>query len=364
MERTGIADLPLHRGRVPPWLFQRMARLGGAILEALLLEEGSEGALRRLSDPFWFQALGALLGMDWHSSGVTTTVLAALKQGFSSRAGAYGFFLCGGKGKHGLNTPTEIRTIAERVGVDGEELVRISRLTARVDTRLLQDGHDLYHHTLIFDGAGRWAVIQQGLAPDAGTARRYHWLGERVRHFCETPHTGIEGSPRSFVLDLTARESRENRKGILELFSLPLPSLLRELHHLPHLKLPGHHAIFLQDLDPRRLKSILLETYTHPPQGLEDLLLRTGIGPRTVRALSLLSELLYGAPPSFRDPARFAFAHGGKDGHPYPVDRPTYEDTLASLERALARARLGDRACFEALRRLSRGMSVPRSSLF
>lgn len=352
MHRTGIADLPLHGGKVPPWLYQRMARLGALLFEAVVHLEGTGGAIRRLADPFWFQALGALLGMDWHSSGVTTTLLGSLKQGWQERAQAYGLFICGGKGKHGLATPQEICEVAQRTGVDGEHLIFLSRMTARVDSRLLQDGYTLYHHSIVFDLSGNWAVIEQGLQPEKGTARRYHWLGEKVSCFWESPHTGVSGFPQEWVLDLTAPASRANRSGILELFTLPLSTLLGELRRLPYLRLPSHHAIFVENLDQKRLHKVLLKTYENIPQDFRSLIMAQGVGPKTFRALSLVAELLYGHPPSFRDPARFAYAHGGKDGHPYPFDRRTYEDTILTLERAVEKARLGEKERLFALRRL------------
>jgi hypothetical protein len=352
MRRSGVADLPLHDGRAPSWLYERMAYLGRLILQALIEEEGTEGVLRRFADPFWFQSLGALLGMDWHSSGVTTTLLGALKEGFSPLAREYGLFICGGKGGRGLKTPEEIAYHAERIGIEGSTLVEVCRLVARVDSRFLQDGYDLYHHCLIFDRKGNWAVIQQGMNPSSRLARRYHWLSFGLRSFWEEPHSGIEGTRERWVMDLTSRHSQKNLQGILELFQFPAHQVACELNRLPYLRLPHHHAIFVRRIDPRRLNTILLKTYENPPQAIDDLLRKDGLGPRTLRALSLLSELLFGAPPSFRDPARFAFAHGGKDGHPYPVDLATYDRTIATLKGAVMRAKMGRTEKLELLRRL------------
>jgi hypothetical protein len=329
-----------------------MGYLGRFILSALIEEEGTEGVLRRFGDPFWFQSLGAFLGMDWHSSGVTTTLLGALKEGFSPLSREYGLFICGGKGGRGRKTPEEIARNAEKIGIEGDPLMEASRLVARVDSRFLQDGYDLYHHTLIFDRKGNWAVVQQGMNPSSRMARRYHWLSFGLRSFWEEPHSGIEGTKESWVLDLTSRHSQKNLEGMIQLFQLPDRLLAREIARLPYLRLPSHHAIFVQRIDPRRLNTILLKTYEVPPCEIRDLLLKDRLGPKSLRALSLLSELIFGAPPSFRDPARFAFAHGGKDGHPYPLDFATYDKTIATFKRALERARVERRERIELLRRL------------
>lgn len=353
MRRTGTADLPLHRGKVPPWLFQRMVRLARALMLALVEDFGPHEALRRLADPFWFQAFGCLLGFDWHSSGLTTTVCGALKAGLEGLEGDTGLYVAGGKGALSRRTPQEILLAGERLGRDFSPLVRASRLSAKVDNTALQDGHTLYHHTFLFTADGAWAVVQQGMDPQRRTARRYHWLGEKVQDFAREPHTGVVGVQREGVLNLVAEEAEGHRRAILHLVrEEPAPVILRTLERARHLRLPHRHHLEEADLPPRSLERVLLTAYERPPRDFADLLALEGLGPRALRALSLTAELLYGEPPSHRDPALYAFAHGGKDGHPYPVDRATYDRTLAFLEDALRRARLGDRERLEALRRL------------
>ncbi|ACX52180.1 protein of unknown function DUF763 [Ammonifex degensii KC4] len=356
--RTGITNLPLHHGRCPPWLFEKMVELARAIVELLVLEEGAEGVLRRLSDPFWFQSLGCVLGFDWHSSGVTTTVCGALKEALRHREGELGLFVCGGKGTAGFKTPEEICRHAERYSlkVDPEKLVRASRLAAKIDQSALQDGYELYHHTFFFTSSGEWAVVQQGMNTERREARRYHWLSFACPDFAEEPHAAICSERREeFVLNLVARESRTARDLLPEIAREQPEKLVKWLSGLKEkvLDLPRRHQLWLSDLNPRRLKTVFLHTYERLPADFLSLLETPGIGAQGLRALSLIAELVYGTPLSYCDPARFAFAHGGKDGHPYPVDRVTMVHSIQVLSRAVERAKLGINDKREALRRLA-----------
>ncbi|QJA05542.1 DUF763 domain-containing protein [Thermosulfurimonas marina] len=356
MRRTGVADLPLHGGRAPRWLFERMVRLARALSLVILEEFGRREFLRRLSDPFWFQALGCLLGFDWHSSGLTTTVCGALKEALRPLSLEVGVFVCGGKARASLRTPEEILSAAERAGLpeDFRDFVDLSRLTAKVDNTALQDGYQLYHHVFIFTVEGDWTVIQQGLNEASGFARRYHWFSGGLSDLVEAPHSGIVAARKEAeVLDLTARKSRAVREGLCALLREPPEKLLREMERLPRLGLPSRHSLTERDLHPRGLEKVLLKAYEKPPRDFRELLLLKGMGPRSLRALTLTAELLYNVRASREDPARYAFAHGGKDGHPFPVDRRTYEDTVAFLEETLRRARLGERERLSALKRLA-----------
>ncbi|MDQ7850598.1 MAG: DUF763 domain-containing protein [Armatimonadota bacterium] len=361
MRRTGTATLPLHGGRAPRWLFARMVRLARAVVEALVEDAGPAGVLRRLADPFWFQAFGCLLGFDWHSSGVTTTVCGALKEGLKGTEGTLGLLVAGGKGAASRHTPWELSAYGERFGLDPAPLVYASRLAAKVDNNALQDGYQLYHHTFFLTREGAWGVVQQGMRPADRTARRYHWLGEAVQSFVCEPHAAICCDHTGPVLNLVAAESAAARSAITTLASEPPQRLLAELARIrspaaelptPDLRLPVHHAVEWTDIHPERLAGALLRTYQAQASTFEALLGLPGVGARTLRALALLSEVLAGAPPSWRDPARFAFAHGGKDGHPFPVDRTTYDRTIALLEDAVRRARLGEPERLGAIRRL------------
>lgn len=352
-QRTGVASLPLHHGKAPPWLFQRMVKLSRAVAIAIVEEYGPGELLRRLSDPFWFQALGCLLGFDWHSSGLTTTVCGALKEAVRGLEDELGLYIAGGKGATSRRTPSEIEAAGERLGADLSRLVYASRMAAKVDNTALQDGYQLYHHTFLFTSQGRWAVVQQGMNPETRYARRYHWLGERVSDFVCEPHSAICSQGRGEVLNLVARESDAARTTITAIATEEPPGkVVRDLERLKELSLPQRHHILLQDIHPQRIEKVLLTTYERKPRDFEALLALQGVGPKTLRALSLVSEIIYGAPTSLRDPAIYSFAHGGKDGHPYRVDRKTYDATIGFLTQALERARLGDRERVEALRRL------------
>ena len=349
--RTGSADLPLHGGRVPAWLAQRMAKLGTVIVEALVLHEGPHGVLRRLAHPFWFQALGCVLGMDWHSSGITTSVLGALKRGLAGREDELGLTVCGGRGRHSRKTPGELIALGDRTGLDGASLARTSRLVAKVDSAAVQDGFSLYLHGFVVARDGSWAVVQQGMKPEARTARRYHWLSETVRSFVEEPHAAIEGEPQGSIVNLTDRRAAASRSAQVELATRP-DELVRELRRIPRLQLPAHHDVRPTDVFLRRVHATLAAAAEQGPRDFPELLLQRGVGARTVQALAAVAEVVHGAPCRFTDPARFSLAHGGKDGHPYPVPLRVYDQTISVLKRAVAQARLGRDEKLQALRRL------------
>src|SRR5438045_4667103 len=349
MGRTGSALLPLHGGRVPDWLASRMARLGAVIVEALVLEEGAHGVLRRLAHPFWFQALGCVMGMDWHSSGITTSVLGALKRGLLGREHELGLTVCGGRGRHSRKTPGELVQFGERTGVDGAARARTSRLVAKVDSALVQDGFDLYLHGFVVANDGAWTVVQQGMNTDLRQARRYHWLSEGVRSFVEEPHAAIEGRPGAAILNLTDRRAGASREATLELSREPE----RVLRELPRLQLPAHHEVRRSDVFIRRLHGTLAAAREAAPRDFPELLLQPGVGARTVEALAAVAEVLHGAPCRFADPARFSLAHGGKDGHPFPVPLKVYDRTIGVLKQAVSAAKLGQTEKLDAIRRLN-----------
>jgi hypothetical protein len=348
-QRTGIANLPLHYGKVPPWLFGRMCQI--AIVT--VTEFGTGEMLRRLSDPFWFQAFGCVLGYDWHSSGVTTTVCGALKEGMRGLERELGLFVAGGKGRTSRKTPTEIENTGHLLKVNPSSLVYASRMSAKVDNSALQDGYQLYHHSFVFTQDGSWAVIQQGMNEDNRYARRYHWLGEKVSDFVCEPETAICSQTRGEALNLVALESTKVRDVIARVAAEEKPNkIVSQLNRLKTLNLPQRPYISLEDIHPDRLSKIFLTAYEHKPENFESLLALEGVGAKTLRALSLISELVYETPVSLRDPASYSFAHGGKDGHPYPVDRKTYDSSIQFLARAVEKAKIGDREKLEAFRRL------------
>ncbi len=351
--RTGTARLPLHTGRAPRWLFERMVRLAREIVRLLVEEHGPDEVLRRLSDPFWFQALGCVLGFDWHSSGVTTTVCGALKEALRPTGGDLGLFVAGGKGRASRRTPKEIETACEAPGLDAAPLVRASRMSAKVDSAAVQDDHQIYHHAFFFTARGSWCVVQQGMCAEARTARRYHWLGEGVRAFDEEPHAAVCAQGPRPTLNLVARESGGARDASVELCRSP-EVVLDAVARARELRMPARHLVSLADVDPRYLRRILLETYERAPGDFETLLGLPGVGAKTLRALALTAELVYGTPASTRDPARFSFAHGGKDRTPFPVDRETYDRTIELLRRAVDRSRVDRSDKVKALRRLAR----------
>lgn len=350
--RTGNVDLPLHSGECPRWLFERMARLSRSILMLLVREEGAAGVLKRLADPFWFQALGCVLGFDWHSSGLTTTVCGALKEALRGHEGELGLFIAGGKGKTALKTPQQIIAYGEKFGLPNfiQNLIYASKMSAKVDNTAIQDGYQLYHHTFIFSAKGEWAVVQQGMNPGAKRARRYHWLGEKISSFVVEPHSAICCDHREKqVLNLVAASSEASRQAISGLACSNPEKVVKEYTKLV---LPSRHSLFMEHLRPESLQRVLLQTYERQPADFEAVLSIPGIGPKTIRALSLIAELLYGTRPSYQDPAKFSFAHGGKDGYPYPVDRRLYDRTIAILEQAIKEAKIGREEKLEAFKRL------------
>jgi len=338
--KTGTANLPLHYGSAPRWLFSRMKQLAEEIVQVIVLEYGPAGLLKHLSDPFWFQALGCVLGFDWHSSGLTTTTCGAIKEGVKGQEEELGLFVAGGKGSTSRKTPAEIVAWGEQTGIDAESLVYSSRTAAKVDSAAVQDGYQIYHHVFFFDAAGNWAVVQQGMNIGTKMARRYHWLSMDVKDFVCEPHAAICCDRRGLTLNLVARESEETRRASAKIARQRPQQLVSELYHLKTLALPRRHDVMLADIDPGRLARIFLKTYQAQPEGFESLLTLKGVGAKTLRALSLISELVYGKPPSFDDPARYSFAHGGKDGTPYPVDRDLYDSSIELLGRAIRRAKL------------------------
>jgi hypothetical protein len=352
--RTGYASLPLHGGKAPAWLFSRMVRLSREILTHIVEEYGSREVLRRLSDPFWFQAFGCVLGFDWHSSGVTTTVCGAVKESLRTTGEEWGLFAAGGKGGASRKCPAQIALACDAVGRDSAGLVHASRTAAKVDSAAVQDGYQLYHHVFLFTAAGDWAVVQQGMNDTNSTARRYHWLSERVTSFVEEPHTAVCCDVRGETLNLVAAENGPVRSACAELAARPPEHTLSVVERLPELRLPRRHALFPElDVDTRHLHKILVRTYERAPADFEALLGVEGVGPKTLRALTLASELIYGTSASTRDPARFAFAVGGKDGIPYPVDRPVYDETIAILGRAVDRSKVDRSERVKALKRLA-----------
>jgi hypothetical protein len=340
--RTGIANLPLHYGKAPRWLFDRMVPLAREITIAIVSDFSPEEMLRRLSHPYWFQAFGCVLGFDWHSSGVTTTLCGALKEGIKGIERDLGLFVAGGKGKTSRKTPSEIETWGEKISLDPAPLVYASRMSAKVDSAAVQDGYQLYHHTFLFTSRGSWTVVQQGMNETNRYARRYHWLGETVTDFVNEPHAAILSENRGEALNLVASESQPARTTITSIATEEPPEkVLAELKRLKTLSLPARHQILTTDLHPDSLSKIILSAYERQPKDFEQLLGLSGVGAKTIRALSLISELIHGVAPSYRDPARYSFAHGGKDGIPYPVDRKTYDQSIELLSKAINRTRLG-----------------------
>jgi hypothetical protein len=352
-QRTGVANLPLHYGKVPPWLFGRMSQLAREITIATVAEFGTGEMLRRLSDPYWFQAFGCVLGYDWHSSGVTTTVCGALKEGLRGLENELGLFVAGGKGRTSRKTPAEIENAGHLLKVNPSSLVYASRMSAKVDNSALQDGYQLYHHNFFFTREGSWAVIQQGMNEANRYARRYHWLGEKVSDFVCEPEAAICAQTRGEALNLVATESAEARDVITQVAAEEKPDkIVSQLNKLKTLTLPQRAYISLEDIHPDRLSKIFLSAYERKPENFESLLALEGMGPKSLRALSLISELVYDTPVSLRDPASYSFAHGGKDGYPYPVDRKTYDNSIQFLTQALKKAKIGDSEKLEAFRRL------------
>lgn len=391
-KRTGVADLPLHTGTVPRWLADRMRDLGRLIAESIVENYGKKEFLVRLSDPLWFQSFGAVMGMDWHSSGITTSVMYALKRGLNPIARDLGIYVCGGRGKFSRETPTELLQIADQTGVDGNYLKRTSSLCAKVDNTAVQDGFQLYQHNFIVTDEGDWAVVQQGMNTDARAARRYHWCSSNLRSFVEEPHAGVVGENRGQILNLTHQEAGITRNSILELTHENPDRMMREIRQMvtpsssmvvsPQMDLfapivapdgtpvrlgsrdpivanssrdcimPSRHEVRAEDVDLKRLGGVLATAYESDPKDFESLLLTPGLGPRTLQSLTLVSEVINGTPSRFRDPARYSFAHGGKDGHPFPVPTRVYDESIRVLKGAIEKAKIGDRDKMDCLNRL------------
>ena len=374
---SGHADLPLHTGTVPRWLADRMMVLGTLITESLVENFGPEEVLVRLSDPLWFQSFGAVMGMDWHSSGITTSVMYALKRGLNPRAKELGIYVCGGRGKYSRMTPDELLQIAEKEGLNGDELVRDSKLVAKVDNNAVQDGFQLYQHNFILTRSGQWAVVQQGMNGAEKKARRYHWCSSDLRSFVEEPHTAVVGDNRGKILNLTDKQADSARSSILEMSHESPERMLKEITQIgkpasqmilmqggqaslfPELdtpprsiEMPAHHEVLEQDVDLKRLGGVLATAYESQPKDFESLLLTPGLGPRTLQSLALVSEVIYGTPSRFTDPARFSFAHGGKDGHPFPVPLKIYDESIRVLRDSIEKSKLGYKDKSDCIRRL------------
>jgi hypothetical protein len=369
--RAGSADLPLHGGHVPKWLADRMTRLAAVMAQAIVHHYGRDEFLRRLAHPFWFQSFGTVMGMDWHSSGITTSVIGALRRGLAPLAGELGIHVCGGRGRHSRQTPHELVAIGERTGFDGERLAQASRLVAKVDSAAVQDGFDLYLHGFIVTDDGHWVVVQQGMNGERRQARRYHWLSEGLTSFVDEPHSAIEGPRQGDIINLTDHRASASRRAQLDLLHDLGPDRIvrevavleahgrkadppggREQPLLPHLVMPEHHEVRASDVVIRRLHGALAAAADAGARDFADLLLVAGIGARTVRALALVAEVIHGAPCRFSDPARFSYAHGGKDGHPFPVPLRVYDETIKVLKAAVRSARLGAAEELAALQRL------------
>jgi uncharacterized protein len=376
-QRTGSANLPLHGGQVPAWLSVRMAALGRVIVEAVVHHYGRDELLRRLANPFWFQAFGAVMGMDWHSSGITTSVIGALKRGLAPVQTELGLFVCGGKGVHSRRTPAELVQMGERTGVDANVLVRASRLVAKIDSAAVQDGYDLYLHGFFATIDGRWCVVQQGMSEQRREARRYHWQSEKLPGFFDSPHAAIDGRNVGPIINLADKAGERNRSAELELLRAGPDHAIRVLRRLAarqhrtldlfdpeeaavsalqepsaHLSLPSHHELRASDIDLKRLHGTLAAAAERGPADFAELLLTPGVGARTVASLAFVAEVLHGAPYRFSDPARFSLAHGGKDGHPFPVPLKVYDETIRLLKRAVSNAKLGRSETLAALQRL------------
>jgi hypothetical protein len=359
VKRSGVADLPLHGGRVPPWLATRMTTLGTAISESVIHHYGQSALLSRLSDPFWFQALGSVMGMDWHSSGITTSVLGALKRGLNPRAHELGIHICGGRGRHSRNTPEELKAIAERTGLDGDALVRTSRLAAKVDNNAIADGFQIYLHGFFLTRDGEWSIVQQGMNEQSRLARRYHWHSATVRDFTCEPHTAIVGPPSPgatagqapLIQNLVDERAKPAQDALLTIAS---DAPQRTLSEVMKMRLPSHHDVRATDVDLKRLGAVLAVSHERKLRDFASLLLVENLGPRTLQSLALIAEVIHGTPTRFTDPARFSFAHGGKDSHPFPVPLKTYDESISVLRRSLDAAKVGDTDKMDGMKRLDK----------
>ncbi|MGI5940599.1 MAG: DUF763 domain-containing protein [Thermoleophilia bacterium] len=356
MIKTGTASLPLHSGKAPAWLFARMRLLAREVTLAVASEYGPGEMLKRLSDPAWFQAFGALLGFDWHSSGITTTVCGALKDGLRGLEHESGLIVAGGKGSVSRKTPVEIEAAAHTgtLSVDPAGLVYASRMAAKVDSAGLQDGYQIYHHSFFCTKDGRWAVVQQGMNGQTHKARRYHWLSDSINDYVVEPHQAVASeAPGTHILNMVATKSLPTQVVVTQLSREDPQHTLDRLFRLKELAMPARHAVELRDIHPDNLRKIFLSTYTRQPETFETLLSMPGVGPKTIRALTLIAELIYDTPASRSDPALFSYAHGGKDGFPYPVDCETYDRNIDMLSKAVRQAKLGRSERLDALRRLA-----------
>ncbi|MBI9108041.1 MAG: DUF763 domain-containing protein [Spirochaetales bacterium] len=357
MKRSGSADLPLHYGTIPPWLADRMMKLGTAMVEAVIADAGTDEVLRRLSDPCWFQAFGAVLGMDWHSSGITTSVMRAIQRGINPRSKELGLAVLGGRGKYSRQTPQELIEYSMKTGLSGDELTRVSRLTAKIDNSCLQDGFQIYLHNFIITEDGKWAVVQQGMNKQTGTARRYHWHSEGLRSFFDDPHAAVVGPFQGELVNLSDSRAEQNRSGILEFMNEYPERQQRELDSLlrsRRIVLPSHHEVKPEDVISKRLGAVLSAAWDKNFSDFSEALLMQGVGPRTVQSLALVSEVIYGGPSRFTDPARFSFAHGGKDGHPAPVPLKVYDKSISVVKRALEDAKTDKAGKLSGIKNLDR----------
>lgn len=350
MAANRYADLPLHYGRVPPWLAERMCKLGGAITEAIILEYNKAEFLKRLSDPLWFQALGAVLGMDWHSSGITTSVMGALKKAINSRSRELGIYICGGRGKHSRQTPNELLKVAGETGLNGDDLVRSSKLAAKVDNTAIQDGFQLYLHNFILTSEGEWAIVQQGLNDASGMARRYHWHSTQFQSYLKSPHVGVTGVNQGLILNLAHEQADVTRSGIVKIAEEHPDKMMTEVRKII---MPRHHDVRSEDVNLKRLGAILTLAHEKELTDFESLLLLEGVGPRAIQSLTLVSEVIHGTPSRFTDPARFSFAHGGKDGHPFPVPLKVYDETINVLKTSIEKAKIESSDKLKAIKQLS-----------
>jgi hypothetical protein len=359
MQRIGHLDLPLHYGKMPKWLFEKMKVLAREISEIIIIEFGKDYLLERLADPHWFQSFGCVLGFDWHSSGLTTTVCGALKEAFRDLRD-YGIYVCGGKGTTSRKTPQEIEEIGNRLGRNSKDLIYASKIVAKVDNNALQDGFNLYHHSFIFTNEFSWVVIQQGMSQIGNWARRYHWYSKDVNSFVREPHKGIVSDTYFLTLNMVDNQKDKLRSLVSEISQRKPEKNLKELLSLKDgiEKLPQRHRIFLNDINPKYLGKIFLKTYQERPSDFESLLCLEGVGAKTIRALALICDLIYGESISFRDPARFSFAHGGKDGHPYKIRSKDYQNSIQILNRIISKAKIEHSDKIKVLRRLHKFYSL------
>lgn len=350
MKRSGAADLTIYGGAIPTWLFDRMTQLCLPVVESIVAEYGQKEFLRRLSDPFWFQSFGAVIGMDWNSSGVTTAVMAALKKSLNPHSKELGLYVCGGKGKQSLKTPNELISVGNRTGLDGDYLSRCSKLSAKVDNTAVQDGYQLYLHSFVVSDKGDWSVIQQGMKSDnSASARRYHWNSGNIKSFVEEPHTAICGENGGEILNLVDKNALPTQEGIMAIAKEDVMKILQEI---PYMKLPTYCDVRSGDVDLKRLGSVLWLAQETETNNFEDLLLLKGLGPRTVQSLALVSEVIHGTPSRFSDPARFSFAHGGKNSKPFPVPTHVYDETIATLKSSVEKAKIGETDKHKAIQKL------------